>query len=142
MNLGIAFSRKLSLAYQAACRPLCQALGMAQSAFDIMMFLGNNPEYRTARDIVAYRGIKASIVSIHVEQLVQEGYLRREAVAGDRRKVQLLCTDRALPVIRQGQIVQQEFFERMFSGADETLRQAFFQVLALAEKNLDELLEA
>ena len=43
------------------------------------MFLANNPEYTTARDIVEVRKIKANLVSINVDKLVGEGYLRREA---------------------------------------------------------------
>ena len=59
MNTGIAFARKMSAAYTAVCKPLCQSLHLPQTAFDILMFLGNNPEYSTARDIVEVRQIKA-----------------------------------------------------------------------------------
>ena len=45
MNTGIAFARKMSAAYTAVCKPLCQSLHLPQTAFDILMFLGNNPEY-------------------------------------------------------------------------------------------------
>ena len=57
------------------------------------MFFGNNPEYRTARDVVEIRNIKANLVSVNVERLVREGYLERHSVAGDRRKMELLCTE-------------------------------------------------
>ena len=32
-------------------QPLCHELKLPQTAFDILMFLANNPEYKTARDI-------------------------------------------------------------------------------------------
>ena len=68
----------------------------------------NNPGYRTAGDIVEVRRIKANLVSVNVDKLVREGYLRRETVEGDRRKTLLVCTERAQPVIerrhRRGQI--------------------------------------
>ena len=51
MNLKIEFARKMSLAYTAVCRPLCQEMKLPQTAFDILMFLYNNPEYKTARDM-------------------------------------------------------------------------------------------
>ena len=79
MNTGIEFTMKLSAAYSAVCRPLCHELNLPQTAFDILMFLANNPEYTTARDIVEVRKIKANLVSINVDKLVGEGYLRREA---------------------------------------------------------------
>ena len=82
MNTGIEFTMKLSAAYSAVCRPLCHELNLPQTAFDILMFLANNPEYTTARDIVEVRKIKANLVSINVDKLVGEGYLLR----GGRRR--------------------------------------------------------
>ena len=46
MNLKIEFARKMALAYTAVCRPLCQEMKLPQTAFDILMFLYNNPEYK------------------------------------------------------------------------------------------------
>ena len=99
MNTGIEITMKLSAAYSAVCRPLCHELNLPQTAFDILMFLANNPEYTTARDIVEVRKIKANLVSINVDKLVGEDYLRREADTDDRRKTHLLCTDKAGAVI-------------------------------------------
>ena len=87
MNLGIEFAEKLSKAYSEICKPLCHELNIPQTAFDILLFLANNPEYKTARDIVEIRKIKANLVSVNVDKLVNEGYLERKSVEGDRRKV-------------------------------------------------------
>ena len=57
MNLSMEFSRKLALAYGAMCKPLCQTLKLPQTAFDILLFLANNPAYQTAADIVVIRKI-------------------------------------------------------------------------------------
>ena len=62
MKIGIEFSRKLSLAYESMCKPLCHELKLPQTAFDILMFLANNPDFRTARDIVEIRKLKTLIV--------------------------------------------------------------------------------
>ena len=58
MNTDIEFVQKFNLAYNAMCKPLCQQLKLPQTAFDILMFCGNNPEYRTASDVVEIRRIK------------------------------------------------------------------------------------
>ena len=50
MNTDIEFVQKFNLAYNAMCKPLCQQLKLPQTAFDILMFFGNNPEYHTASD--------------------------------------------------------------------------------------------
>ena len=79
MNPTIEISFKTAQAYSAMCKPLCQELKLPQTAFDILMFLANNPDCTTARDIVEIRKIKANLVSVNVDRLVQEGYLERRA---------------------------------------------------------------
>ena len=94
VNPNMEFAIKTAQAYNAVCKPLCQELKLPQTAFDILMFLANNPDRRTASDIVEFRHIKANLVSMNVDRLVKEGYLERRAVAGDRRKTELLCTEK------------------------------------------------
>lgn len=141
MEVGIEPARKLSAAYTAMCKPLCQQVKLPQTAFDILLFLGNNPQYRTASDIVEIRKIKANLVSVNVEKLVQEGYLQREVVVGDRRKTQLVCTEKAQPVIAQGQQLQKEFGDRLLMGVNESDKACFLRVLKQMEENVEQLLE-
>ena len=142
MNFSIAISRKIALAYSAVCKPLCRELELPQTAFDILMFLGNNPDYKTASEIVEIRHIKANLVSVNVDRLVREGYLTRRGVEGDRRKTELLCTEKAQPIIARGRQLQNAFSERLFAGMDEEARRAFSEAMHLIEHNLYELLEA
>lgn len=142
MNLSIEVSRKISRAYNAMCKPLCKELELSQTAFDILMFLGNNPNYNTAGEIVEIRRIKANLVSVNVERLVREGYLLRKQVEGDRRKTGLICTDKAKPIIERGRKLQKAFTERMFLNMDDDLRKAFSETTDIIEKNLNEILEA
>ena len=139
MNPELEFARKTALAYNALCRPLCQELNLPQTAFDILMFLGNNPSYKTASDIVEIRHIKANLVS--VDRLVREGYLMRQEVKGDRRKTELICTEKAQSVIRRGQKLQRTFFDRLLENMDEQTRNAFFAAMKIMEKNIDMILE-
>lgn len=142
MNFSIAISRKIALAYSAVCKPLCRQLELPQTAFDILMFLGNNPDYKTASEIVEIRHIKANLVSVNVDRLVREGYLTRRGVEGDRWKTELLCTEKAQPIIARGRQLQNAFSERLFAGMDEEARRAFSEAMHLIEHNLNELLEA
>ena len=142
MNFSIAISRKIALAYSAVCKPLCRQLELPQTAFDILMFLGNNPDYKTASEIVEIRHIKANLVSVNVDRLVREGYLTRRGVEGDRRKTELLCTEKAQPIIARGRQLQNAFSKRLFAGMDEEARCAFSEAMHLIEHNLNELLEA
>lgn len=141
MNPSMEFAMKTSLAYSAVCKPLCQELKIPQTAFDILLFLANNPDYKTASDIVEVRKIKANLVSVNVDRLVQEGYLTRETVAGDRRKTQLTCTEKAKPIIARGQALQSEFAEKLLENIDEPTREAFFRSIDMINQNLDRMLE-
>ena len=141
MNPSMEFAIKTSLAYSAVCKPLCQELKLPQTAFDILMFLANNPDCKTASDIVEIRKIKANLVSVNVDKLVQEGYLERQPVANDRRKTQLLCTEKAQPIIARGRAVQEAFFDRLLANTDEATRKAFFATLDIMRQNLDAMLE-
>ena len=142
MDLSIEVSIRISRAYNAMCKPLCKELELSQTAFDILMFLGNNPNYNTAGEIVEIRQIKANLVSVNVERLVREGYLLRKQVEGDRRKTGLICTDKAKPIIERGRKLQKAFTERMFLNMDDDLRKAFSEATDIIEKNLNEILEA
>ena len=141
MNPSMEYAIKVSQAYNAVCKPLCQELKLPQTAFDILMFLANNPDCTTARDIVEIRKIKANLVSVHVDRLVQEGYLERCAVEGDRRKTRLLCTEKAQPVIRRGRAVQNAFFARLLDHTDEAAREVFFRTMETIGRNLDQIIQ-
>lgn len=139
MNVRLEFARKIRLAYNEHCKSLCKEIHMPQTAFDILMFLGNNPECKTARDIVEIRKIKANLVSVNVDKLVKEGYLTRNSIEGDRRKIELQCTEQALPIIEKGRKLQQNFETALLKNTNENDRNGFFKTLEIIEENLEHL---
>ena len=136
---SIKFAHDLLEAYTAWCKPLCKEIQMPQTAFDILMFLANNPDCNTARDIVEIRGLKANLVSMNVEKLVREGFLERIPDTKDRRKIVLVCREKAKPVIEKGRQLQMDFFESLFGGIDEESRGQFYGVLEKLRTNLDHI---
>ena len=133
MNPSMEFANKTALAYSTVCKPLCQELGLPQTAFDILLFLANNPAYKTASDIVDVRRIKANLVSVNVD--------KRRPVPGDRRKTELHCTEMAQPIIQRGQALQEAFFARLMQGIDPAQLRAFYDTIARMGENLDAILE-
>lgn len=142
MRFGIEIPKKIASAYSSVCKPLCKALDLPQTAFDILMFLGNNPEYKTASEIAEIRHIKANLISVNVDRLVREGYLARRNVSGDRRKTELICTDKAQPIIERGRQLQADFFEKVYANMDSETFKAFANALKIIEENLNKLTEA
>ena len=141
MYFNIEFPNKMAHAYSVMCKPLCQEMKLPQTAFDILMFLSNNPQYKTARDIVEVRKIKANLVSINVDKLVKEGYLERREVAGDRRKTELVCTSQADSIIEKGRIVQKDFKDTLFNSMNDSMKEILFKGMEIMEDNLDRILE-
>ena len=125
MDINIEFARKTSLAYNRTCKSLCQELKLPQ----------------TARDIVEIRKLKANLVSVNVDKLVCDGYLERHAIESDRRKTELLCTEKAQPIIAKGRQLQQDFIDRILTGLDNETRQKFLEILNIMDQNLDNILK-
>ena len=126
-------------AYHAVLQPLCRESGLPPMAVDILMFAANNPDYATARNICQYRGMKPSIVSVHVERLVSEGYLERQNVPGDRRQTLLVCTEKAQPMVEQGRALQKRFSERLTMGLSDADKEALHKAMTLLDNNIDEI---
>ncbi len=94
--------------YQNLCFPICRQSGLMQNAFDILMFLANNPEYNTAKDISNIRRIKANIVSFSVDKLVKEGHA-----------------------------IQQTFYAHIYDGFKDSDLQTHFQYIEQIRKNME-----
>ena len=111
-----ATTKKLSALYEEWMQPICKALGVPFTALVVLMYFANNPNKNTAQELCEYRGYKRAIVSMHIEKLVQRGYLERRAVEGDRRKLGIVCTKKAEPFISQCRDYQNSFTESLTNG--------------------------
>ena len=60
--------------------------GLNQLEIDILLFLHNNPDCRTASDICRYRGLAKSNVSAAVERLRARGVLTVSPAPDNRRQ--------------------------------------------------------
>ena len=75
------FKQQMMKAYEAVCQPVCKRYQLNQTCLDVILFLANNPEYNTAKDLWEIRGIRSGNASVAIETLVRRGYLKREADA-------------------------------------------------------------
>lgn len=124
-------------AYHTVLQPICKDIGLPPMAVDILMFIANNPENGTAKDICRYRGLKPGIVSVHIDRLVKEGLLLRQDVPGDRRKTQLVCTDAANDIIERGREVQKSFAHKLLTGMSEADIEGFHNCLSILSNNIE-----
>ncbi len=133
------YAKKLGLAYEQALLPLSKDTGIPYTAIGILLFLANNPDFATARDVCAFRGLKRANVSVHVERLVHEGLLERKACPGDRRKALLVCTEKAQPIIDTGRRVQERFTKSVICGLTEEEFKVMEHCFQVMNGNIDQL---
>ena len=126
-------------AYHTVLQPICRDTGLPPMAVDILMFIANNPENGTAKDICRCRGLKSGIVSVHIDRLVKEGLLTRKSVPGDRRQTQLICTDAAGEVIEKGHELQKRFAQRLLTGISEQDMEIFLKCLSVFGSNMEKI---
>ena len=140
-KLVLSAMSAFSEAYTNACKPICRELGMPQMAFDILMFLSNNPEHCTAKEISRFRGFKENIISVNVNKLVTEGYLLRQSDQADRRKVRLLCTEKAAVIVKRGREIQERFIRQMQQGLSAEELRIHSHCMETITANAKQLLE-
>ncbi len=134
-------ARKIGLAYEMTLLPLATETDMPHTAISILLFIANNPDFATARDICEMRGLKRPNVSAHVERLVQEGYIERRAVPGDRRKDALVCTEKATKIVELGRTRQIQFAEAVLDGISEEDRAVMERCFMRMNENIDRIIK-
>ena len=123
--------------YSLLFLPLLEQHRLTQLEADILLFLANNPECDTARDIVEIRHLAKSHVSMGVDSLAERGLLRRLRLDGNRKTIHLRLTDAALPIVEQGRAIQRAYAGLIFDGFGEEEREELFRLLERVSKNVD-----
>ena len=132
-----AYAKRFMDAYSAAMQPLSREFAIPQTAAEILLFLSNNPENATAKDICAMRHLKPGIVSLHVDTLATLGLLERKIVPGDRRKFKLVPTEKAAPIIARGRAMQASFAQTLTQGLTEDDLATFARCTETISQNLE-----
>ena len=123
-------------AYSAAMQPLSREFEIPQTAAE-----ANNPENSTAKEICAMRHLKPGIVSLHVDTLATLGLLERKSVPGDRRKLRLVPTEKAGPIIARGRAMQESFAKTLAQGLGEEELACFARCMETISQNLERAAE-
>lgn len=134
-----AVTKKIGAVYEEWMQPLCKILDLPFTALCILMYFANNPHKNTAQEFCEHRGYKKAIVSIHIESLVQRGYLVRRAVAGDRRKLGIVCTSKATPIIEQAREYNRLFEESITDGLTKEDLKKIEEYLGIIKRNVENM---
>ena len=121
--------------YSKTVAPVCQRYDLTHMEFTVLMFLANNPKFDTAAQIVRFRRLTKSHVSITIHSLENSGLLKGRNDEADRRIYRLSVTDAAAPIISAGRAVQEEFSNRLFAGFSEEERQQVRDFMSRVDAN-------
>lgn len=100
--------------------------------FTVLMFLSNNPEYDTASEIVKYRHLSKSHVSMSLKTLLQKNMIEIIIDDIDHRVSHIKLLPATKVITDEGRVSQREFFDAVFKGFEdkdfEKLKQYIVQI--------------
>lgn len=134
------YTNKTHLSYAKMHRPFLDRCHLSMNALTILEILDQNPECRTPKDLIAILGLKSNVVYLHVDHLVEEGYLERHTAENDRRKITLSCTRKAKTLLKKAMEIRKQYFETMTAGVDPEDYAVYQRVVRKIEENIDAFL--
>ena len=108
-------SRQFKRYYERQFTPLLRRERLTMREVHVLLFLVNNPDRDTARDVVELRGLPKSQVSGAVDLLAERGLLLRQPDQEDRRVVHLTLTEAGADLGREARKIQNACVQDMLS---------------------------
>ena len=101
--------KTISSCYETITREVCGKYQLTQMEYDILMFLHNNPQYRTAADIVKVRKSTKSHVSASLKELESKGLIERVQSSDNKKHIEIVVLSTAAPIVEAGKKAQKQF---------------------------------
>lgn len=139
MPIFFDHANKLIEAYHVMLSPLCKKIAIPPLALDILLFIANHPHNATAKKVCAVRGLKSGIVSVHIERLEADGYIKRITSESDRRSFILSTTEKAEPIVVEGRKIQRDFAVRLLDGIDKEQLKIWDTIMRTIDENVDKV---
>ena len=126
--------------YTATVSPVCEKYGLTYMEFTVLMFLANNPQFDTASDIVRYRHLTKSHVSMSIRSLQDKGLLKGAHHEPNHRTIHLTVLEAAEPIIADGRSAQKNYGNVLFAGFAESEYEQFVAYMKRIDNNITESL--
>ena len=118
-----------------------EKLSITQTQIEIIMFLFNNPDYDTAKDISELRKFPKSCVSKAVDDLIKKNYLESLVDISDRRIIHLKLKESSKQVIKLSQKIRTHFLEIICQGISDEEKEELLKILNTISINVKEALK-
>lgn len=129
--------RQIIKLHEALLKPICSRHQLSLLEASVLAFLYNNPAQDTAADLVEYRRLSKSNVSLAVESLSARGLLLRQPDKKDRRRVHLSLLPACRDITDEIDQMQLAFMQTICQGIDPEQMAVFTQVHHQIIRNID-----
>lgn len=133
--------KTITSCYEMLTRKVCEKYQLTQMEYDILIFLHNNPQHNTAAEIVKIRKSTKSHVSSSLKNLENRGLVERIQSADNKKHIEIVLLEKAVPIIEDGIKVQKEFAKTLLQGLSEEEKRICVEVFNKICKNADEYLK-
>lgn len=121
--------------------PVCMKYDLTPAELIVLLFLANNREYDTAKDMVHKLKIAKSHVSVSVRRLEERGYLKGCYAGQNHRTIHLQLCDAAESVVTDARCAQQQFLSVSAQGFSEKELDDFRKYLQRVTDNVNQYLQ-
>lgn len=133
--------KTITSCYEMLTRKVCEQYQLTQMEYDILIFLHNNPQHNTAAEIVKIRKSTKSHVSSSLKNLENRGLVERIQSVDNKKHIEIILLEKAVPIIEDGIKVQKEFAKTLLQGLSEEEKRICVEVFNKICKNADEYLK-
>ncbi len=116
---------------------LCGKYELNLSEILTLLFLANNPEYDTAKEIANKLKLAKSHVSVTVRNLEEREYITGSFSGSNHRTIHLSLCAKALPVVEEARARLDEFRTVVMSGFESEERSQFSDYLKRVTNNIN-----
>ena len=135
------YNNKSHLAFAKMHRPLLDQCHLCMNALMMLEVLDENSRCCTPKELGHVLGLKSNVIYLHLNQLVEEGYLDRHTEETDHRKITLTCTRKAKTLLKKAYEVRNNYGQKMLAGISQEELAIYHQVIRKIEENIDSYLE-
>lgn len=137
ISLILACLKKEIALYKKIKNNTCKKYKITPTAFDIIMFLNENPEVKTANELCRNLGIKPTMASYDIEKLINSNYVVSSPDINDKRKNIISLKDDSKPIIDEGIVLQRIYKEKLFENISDDEKENFYKILEKMTYSVD-----
>ncbi len=126
--------------YTVSLEPVCKQYDLTRMELDILLFLANNPQYDSAKDIIERRKLTKSHVSTSIKSLTKNNYLKPVYLPNNKKTVHLKLNS-ADEIIKAGQQAQKIFFETILKDFSKDEKQTIINAFSKIQRNAQQKLK-